>query len=507
MARILLIVVLPLALVGCRETKNEDPVLARIGEKVITAGEFQLNYEFGHGHLRRGEDPRRAYLNLMILEKALALEAEEANLDTTQAVIHAVHTLREELLIERVFEEKVLANVDVTEGEIREEINRASVRFQFRFLPARSEAEAHEIREKLHEKGFERVWDEDREAFAEIDIAEGELASPLLGADEIDPFVLDVLKDLPIHTPSEPVEYDGHWYVFEVLDIQRSPVSEADYAQKAESHRKVIYNRKALAAGQAYVVATMEPLNVTTKRPAFEVLSAALWEWYRDHTPQRNLLHYINEQNWDASYVRRLKEHYSAELVHFGTEQWTIHDFLEHFTPGRYILRAHDPAAFHARLTDVVALVVRDAVLLGVAKEERLDRNPQFKRSLELWKDQWMFQEYRQRLIAAADTTDSGVEDYYDHKDSTMEGTFYPYAQLDRQGRDRVRARMLQEWMGHYADSIAAQYDVTINEAMLDTLTLSSSSINPYLTVHLLKSNSNKMPYPIVDPSWRSMRR
>ena len=504
MARFLLITALAFFLGSCREERNADQVLARIGDKIITVEEFRLNYAFGHGHLRRGEDPRRVYLNLMIREKALALKAEDANLDTAQAVMHGMRTLREELLIERVFEEKVLATIDVTDDEIREEINRAAVRFRFRFLPARTEAEAHDVREKMHEKGFARVWREDREAFAELDIAETELTSPLLGADEIDPAVLEVLKDLDIHTPSEPMEYKGHWYVFEVIDIQRSPLSEVSYAQGASTYRKRIYNRKALAAGQAYVVETMEPLKVTTKRPGFEVLNETLWEWYRARAPQRNVLHYIDDQKWDGPHVRQLVEHYDTELVHFGNERWTIYTFLKHFTPGRYVLRARDPAAFRARLADVVALVVRDAVLLRIAGEERLDRQPQFQRSLELWRDQWMFQEYRRQLLAAADTTDSAVKAYYDHKESTMEGSFYPYEQLDSQGRDKARNRMMQEWMAHYADSTAALYDISINEVVLDTLTMSTSRANPYLTVHLLKSNSNKMPFPIVDPGWRS---
>ena len=122
MRSLFLLTVLLLALAGCNSAENNDVILARIDDEIITAEEFQLNYEFGHGHLRRGEDPRRAYLNFMIFERVLALEAEKINLDTSQAVIHAMHTLREELLIERVFEEKALSNVVVTEEEIRDEV-------------------------------------------------------------------------------------------------------------------------------------------------------------------------------------------------------------------------------------------------------------------------------------------------------------------------------------------------------------------------------------------------
>ena len=116
-----------------------------------------------------------------------------------------------------------------------------------------------------------------------------------------------------------------------------------DYEQRAPTYRKVIYNRKAMEGGQAFVTETMEPLNVVTKRQGFEVLNEALWEWYRAETPVRNLLHYIEEQGRDTPYTRKLIAHYAADLVHFGDEHWTIRAFLEHFTPGRYTLRARDP--------------------------------------------------------------------------------------------------------------------------------------------------------------------
>ena len=129
MRRKLLFMILLLALASCQKKQDNEGIVARIGDQVITAEEFQLNYEFGHGHLRKSDNPRRSYLDLMIYEKVLAMEAEKIGLDTAQAVIHAMHTLREELLIERVFEEKVLASVEVTAEEIRDEINRASRQF------------------------------------------------------------------------------------------------------------------------------------------------------------------------------------------------------------------------------------------------------------------------------------------------------------------------------------------------------------------------------------------
>ena len=136
-----------LILCGC--ARDEEPVLARIGDDVITAEEFLLNYEFGHGHLRAGDEPKKDYLQFLIYEKILAQEAAKLNYDTLAAIRHAMHTLTEELLIERVFEERVLSGIEVSDEEIRAEINKDAVSFQFRLLPVENEERGRLLRQAI----------------------------------------------------------------------------------------------------------------------------------------------------------------------------------------------------------------------------------------------------------------------------------------------------------------------------------------------------------------------
>lgn len=279
----------------------------RVGDRVITADEFRLSYEFGHGHLRRGENPRRTYLELMIYEKLLALEAEKIRLDTAAAIVHATRTLREELLIEKVFEEQVLSRIEVTDEEVRSEVNRSEVSVQFRFIPAVSEAEARAAREAVAARGFDAVLEEKLDAFRDLDVPVGEVTSPFVKAEEIDPVILAAIQELPLGVPSEPVAYGGMWYVFEVMNIRRQRLAEVDYEARAPSVRKVLYNRKAMELETRFVAATMEPRNVVTKRQGFEVLAAALWQWYGDEVPLRNPLHYLDGERREAA-LRRAVE-------------------------------------------------------------------------------------------------------------------------------------------------------------------------------------------------------
>lgn len=456
---------------GCSSSESEEsePVLARVGGEIITIDEFRLNYEFGHGHLRRGTDPKRDYLNYMIAEKLIALEAKKQDLDTLPAIQHAMHTLREELLIERVFEERVLSGVEVTDEEIRAEINRDAVSFKFRLLPAGSRQEAMQLYEAIQQSSFGAVMEEELDSRPELRLVEGELTSPYLKAEEIDPNLLALLKDLELNKPSLPQPYQDAWFIFEVMDIRRERLADADYEAKTPSYQKILYNRKALEAGTAFVAETMQPLNVATKRPAFEVLNEALWAWYKEDTPVRNLLDYIDRAESPEPYMTLLAEHYEKPLVTFAAETWTLYEFLEHFTPGRYVLRTEDAAIFKAHLADIVALVVRDDHLMKIAEQDNLEEDEAFQRSMKNWKQKWLFQEYRN-----VNTTGASA--------------------------DASRARMKQ-----VADSLANEYKVEVNWQILDTLSTSVSVKNPTQTVHLFKSNANKMPFPIADPNWQAV--
>ncbi|MEZ4699438.1 MAG: peptidylprolyl isomerase [Rhodothermales bacterium] len=489
---------------SCRPAAPDEPVLARVGDTVITAEEFRLNYEFGYGHLRRGDDPRRAYLDYMLLETAMARKARALQLDTLPAIQHAMRTLREELLVEEVFNARVLDAIEVTEDEIREEINKAAVRFQFRFIPAAGEQDARDLYAAVQARGFDAALAERRAELPELDAFADRLTSPLMDAESTDPELLALIQQLPLNTPSEPLQYQGNWYVMEVINVTRTRLSDVDYAQKSPSYRKIIYNRKAMQQGSAFVAETMEPLGVTTKRAGFEILNEALLAWYQAATPERNLLYYLDEEGLDTPYAQQLRAHFDEPLVTYRDAAWTIRDFLAHFTPGRYIIRPDDPRQFKARLADIVALVVRDEVLLGIARDERLDRSPAFQRAMQRWKEKWLFQEYARLLEQEHAPAPDALRAFYEAGTRQLGEAAIPYDSLTAAQRSRLTSRYALEARRRVADSLLAGEEVWIDEHMLDTLTLYVSPSNPYQTVNLLKSNSNKMAFPIVDPNWRS---
>ena len=465
-----------------------------MGDETITAEEFVLAYNFGHGHLRRGSDPRSAYLDLMIRELVLSQEAVKHGLDDAAVIQNARQTLKEELLIERVFETKVLERITVTDQEIRDEVNRNAVQFAFRLLPALTEAEADRLYRLASVNGYESVIQQERERFYELGAIPDELTSPLLDVNEIDPRLLDVIQDQPIGSPTEPFFYEGYWYVAEVTDIRRRPLAPEDYEAQAETYRKVVYNRKALEMGTAFVAATMEPLDVKTKRTGFERLNSAFWDWYRHGSPS-----VATKPTVAAALASSLED----PLVAFGREAWDIEEFLTNFNPARYSLRADDPTSFKTRLADIVALVVRDAVFLEIAENEDLDDDPKVVRTLAQWTSSWQYLEMRRHLLESSGVESVGVRQFYEAKAAGRADTFIPFDSLDVEQREGLRWRIEQTRVDRYVDSVRSDYDVEVFDETLASLDLSASEKNPLQTVHLFKSNSNKQPFPIPDARWK----
>ena len=450
---------------GCRgtsaESETDEAVIAAVGDRVIFASDFAKSFEFGHAQLKKLPDARRGYLRLMMLESALAQEAERIGLDTTASIQNAIRTLSEELLIERIFENEVVAGISVSEEEIAEAVNRSAVNIKFRFLPAWSEVEATRLRGVVLEAGFEAALEAVAET-AELPIVREELESPFVSVDEIEPDVLLLLENLEMGIPSDPVRRDGMWFIFEVVDIRREMIGPDDYEARAASAKKLIRNRKAVEGAAEFVSAVMTPLDVRTKRDAFVILDEALWSWYSTSTPVYPLDQYLYEQELDAPFAEDLRRAAVMELVTFGGNAWTLADFYGAFTPGRYVLRADERSAFTASLADIVALVVRDHVLMETAHDRGLGFDPLTDRESQQWVDKW-----RYRAIVRYELG----------------------AQPDR---NRLHA---------FADSLLDRLDAHINEGVLAAADVDDDPANA-ISVHLVKSNSNKPAFPVVDPTW-----
>ncbi|TVQ11327.1 MAG: hypothetical protein EA364_10805 [Balneolaceae bacterium] len=500
---------LMLVFVSCSGNEShipEDQILARVGDHVITAREFQLNYEFGFPHLMQGENRKEEYLHRMIAELLIAQRGYELQIDTLSSIRNAVQTMREERVIEEVFNHFVLSNIEISRKEIEYEVNKTAVSVQFRYLPAANRTHAERLRQQLLEDSFETVaaqfvtdvFDATNDQIAE------RFTSRVTKAVDVNPELISHLQDLELHTPSEPIQYQDQWYIFMVHNIIRTPLSPYDIANRSVSARKVLYNTKAMQMAAEFVNETMTPFNVETNRSTFERIVPHLFELYEQGTPAGTLWNRISEGRRTESYYRELYAVRSEPLVYTSIGTWSVERFFRTFNTGRYQLRPDTPESFTLRFSDVIALVVRDVVLLEKARAERLEESFDVQRDIRRWQDKWVFQETRNRILDTLAFNNDVVMQFVNSESSP-----YPEQIRGRSFNDyqegsihRFRRDFLAQALMNAAEEFKQIHKVTINYAMLDTITVSQSSANPNMSLQVFNQNSNRMAYPVLDPIW-----
>ncbi len=149
--------------------KSQPEILAEVGNKVITKKDFLLNYEFGLPHLKIGKsslERKENYLQFMINEYLLALDAEAKGLDNTRAVKYQTEKIKRELLLESIIENDIKPKIDISPDEIKEAINKSKVSFKFFYWPEKDLRNALIIKEMFEKNEMRKEGKEIPGAFA-----------------------------------------------------------------------------------------------------------------------------------------------------------------------------------------------------------------------------------------------------------------------------------------------------------------------------------------------------
>ncbi|MCH7681012.1 hypothetical protein IID10_16880 [candidate division KSB1 bacterium] len=198
---------------GCnrKQIDSEPDIVARIGERTITAREFQLNYEFGFAHLKKTPDKKLSYLECMINETLLSMEGYRLGLDKTERVQGLEARLLEELLVEELLRTQVSATITVTDEETRDAITRSKVRWRLRYWVEPDFDAADRVYQKMQRQGYANVVQE-LLTNNEVGFAPKDFETDYLTWLDVPPELLDAIKNLQIGEISNPIELNKVYF-------------------------------------------------------------------------------------------------------------------------------------------------------------------------------------------------------------------------------------------------------------------------------------------------------
>jgi len=437
------------------ELDQQDNIVATIGNTFITSDEFIANYEFGFAHLKSPNNPKLSYLNAMINEKLLSIDGYENNVHLKNIIQNKKNDLSRDLLIEYLIKEEVKESITITDSEIKDAINKSKVSFNMRYWAHNNLEIVNQTYDKIREVGFERFIQNIIESNQDLNLSQEQFETGYVTWLTIPPELVEKIQDLPIKKISEPVQFGGKYWIFEIIDIRREGILDSEYFSRAESFRKILFQNKLSDATTNYVSSLMTQKDVRTKMESFKYLSNIVWKWLTSDSEGK-----LKFEQYLHTHLNVNFENMKNNLLISTTDsQISINDFIQSFD---FFLLGKDFSNKNAMMQQLnleIAWFIRDKYLVKTALDKQINTSPDFKRELELWIDKWVYEESRR--------------------------SFSP----------RELSLKLNE--------LKTTYPVKIDTTLLNSLEVTGSIKSRWLTVHNYKMGTNRMAIPIADGSWK----
>ncbi len=486
------------------DVQDGDPLVARVGSIEITASDFVKSYEFGFNVNKRGSDPRRAYLDRMIEEALMAAEGYRLGLDEAREVQRREASLREELLVEQVFERRVNDQISVSDNDIVQAMQQDRVSFKLRYLLAFDRAAAERMKADAERDGFDATLDRLIAGDVENTWNRDDFESPYVTAHDIDPVLMNAIEDLPVGEFSEPVRFRDGYIVLQVTDIRQEPIPPVTDATERSRYEQVVFQQKAKAAARRLIGEMMGPRQVEVSSKPFLALRDALWTWYRDRAPVVNLKVSVDQS--DDAAAQALRELYPDVLITSTDGTWTVEEFLREYPVDRYPLSTRSESEFDRDLYDAIGLMLRDAEFVRIAEKEKLGDNPEVRHELRIWRDKWVQQELIRQVRDSISVSEEDVRAYYDaHPRQYLRGQeqeVAPFHEVADEVREDVKVERLRVYMDSYLEELRQRHPVEVYSDVLDTLEVSGAGPPGSPDALIFKSHTGRLAHPLVDPAW-----
>jgi hypothetical protein len=488
-----------------KQVDPEQVVVARVGDEVITVRDFRRSYEFGFSHLKNGPDRKRSYLDYMIKEKVLSQDGYKLGLDKNERVKKLEKQLQDELLIEQLFISQVNSKIEITPDQIRDTINKTKVSWKLRYWVEPTIEYANRVAQAMRARGYSDVVDEILGSNPETSLEAKDFETDYLSYFDVTEEFLETIKDLPVGEISDPIEQNGVYFIYQIVDVRRNPVVDNEYVDQYEKYRQILYYRQLKNEAIKYVSAFMTPKNVTTKGTAFRLFVDALSEWMKENPANESFAQAIENASDENSAIKKLRDNFKQTLVAFEGGNWTVKDFLEKFDPKTIKTDKKENNTIKSQLNEKIALAVRDEFLVKEAKSKGLAKSPEVKRELKEWRDKWVYKETRKHYARDVNVDDEQIKEYFEtYKDRykirwSDEPTL---EEFKNQAKRDAAIRLVKARLNHKVDSLSVYSPIEINQAVLDSITIIEFDKSRWATMQVYKNSSKRMAAPIVDPAW-----
>ncbi|MBK8946088.1 MAG: hypothetical protein IPM32_12570 [Ignavibacteriae bacterium] len=446
---------------------KENQIVAQIGDQVIYEKDFIANYEFGLPQLKVGEttdEKKLTYLNFLVNEKLLSLEAKKLGLFNSKDYQNEMRKIKNDLLLQYTIQKIIMKKINLTFDEIKMRINKNKTSFKITLWPELHKDDADFIKYQIENEGIENTIKLVTKENPFLNINKEYFETDYLHENEIPSKIFDAVKKLPIGKVSNPIEYNGAYYLAMVNDVRRSSVMSNEYNSQYPTVRKQLFNEKLQNEIANFTDSIISPRNILLKKKVFKKFADIIIGWYQIENPKVS----VSEFYFEKLVLDENKILSSENLIEFIDGKLNSNDIIEFFRFDLLKKEYLNNENKYALINQILSLSIRDYFWIQNAQENEYDKTEWMINETKKWDSKLGFNLFKNYLSKNTDPKS-------------------------------LRTNLLNS-----SEELRKKYNVKIFAEALKNIEITNSekSKNTFTPIYLL--GTNRLAEPIVDAIWKN---
>jgi hypothetical protein len=486
-------------------------VVARIGPSTITAREFLLSYEFGPAFAKRQKDSRRRYLEYMVNEKLLALDAADRGARSSPDVRQSVNEIEGDLATEELYRDDVLNTVRLTENEIRDAVVEQRVLVSLRWLYAPTRDGIEQYRTILNRGvGFDSAFTMQLGDSIAADLRSWDATRFKLRT--LRPSIAAVVDTLKPQSASAPIEGPDGWYIVSLRGVSIDAiVTESEGLKQREDARRALMQHKADSLSDIYVNRIMLAHAPVIERRGFDLLGAYLAQFWLPKEMRAPMLNELSVDEETALSAMANVGGFGKELlVTMKDRTVTMERFLSWYRAREFVLRlrATSVRAYRQSLEQMIWRMVRDGLLIEQAVKRGMANRESVRTQKVWWEEKALYALEKKRLADSIALDDAKLVRYYrDHLRvyRKANGDTLSFESAREQVRNDCYTAEFSRRLLHRLIELKKRYQVKIYDEALAGLPVENENDPGAIEAYFAKKGGTfpRPAFPAIDQDWQ----
>ena len=438
---------------------QENNIVAKVGEKKITAKEFKYRYELTPQINRKHKDIKKSkeeFLFTLIAEDLFAQEAGELGFDTLKD-FRATYIPLEKMYVRDALYKQVIKNkVKIDKKQLFEGLKFASKKLFVDYIfttDGKKIKKAYKLLTSntnfdslvtLLDNDIEYVNKPYEVTFGKMNI-EAERAVFNLKQNEI----------------TKPIKSEEGWYIFRLL--KEEPVPYKSITQKESLVKKTVTSRIEDSIYQNYMQSFFKGKHITTSGTLFWYLAENLQKIISEIKEKNNLKEGEKIVIAPKDFIKLQKSLNADSLkkifIQIPDNPVTLEDFLNDFMFEGFFTFTTEPKVISAQLSSRVKRQIELELLASEGYKKGLESLPEVKKETEIWKNNYLATLYRRNFINKEKLSDEDLKNYLlKNTNGTIKETEVNVIEITTNSLEEIEKILKQEQNGTDFEELAKKY-------------------------------------------------